>query len=598
LTGSNTNGPALDDINKRPAALTGNVQSIVLEALIVSVFLAALAASVATIRAVDPSVGRAVATLRSRFLFGVPWGTLVVIALVLAVYLFVQSGYRHWSHPVTIPFRAWSYLYPTGMLTAGFAHDDPGHLVGNLTGTVVLAPIAEYVWSHYPVRRRPRIDRSLGTFPFDGVVPARLAEQPWLGTPWIRAFVLFPGAVVLSAIGLSLFSIGPVIGFSGTVFAFGGLALTRYPLSTLVALLVQSVVRTIYQALTEPIVTAGISGSPPSPPGWATIAIQGHALGLVTGILVGLVLLWYRNQRPPAGRLWLAVFVFGMEQSLWAVYWFAGSGRFVLFRAIGVALVTLLALLVVAAITAPDRPWFPDAGVELLAAISWRSVGLAVLLVVTIFLSVPAVYPNLTTLEEDPVPNERSVSVGDYQVTYDENVRNRLIPALDVPGLGEQTNQTTSGIIVVSERRDIWAQVISRQRLAATGTERVALGGVGWRETVTAKIDRWSVAGNDSVYTVRLRPSGARNWTDVFASPPSTAGPTIDNRTVTLVPTNGSIQLRIERDNETTGRASLPGQNETITRDGLTFIREESGGTPSLVVERGGTRVRIAAKAS
>jgi membrane associated rhomboid family serine protease len=572
------------------------MQSVVVEAVLAATFLAALLASVLAIRAVDSTLDRLLARLRSRFIYGVPWGTLVVVVLVLTVYLFVQSGYGHWNQPVTIPFRAWSYLYPTGMLAAGFAHNGPSHLLGNLTGTVVLGPLAEYVWGHYPVCRRVRDDRSLGAFPFDGVVPAGLAGHGLLGRPWIRAVVIFPGIVVLVAVAMSLFALGPVIGFSGTVFAFGGLALTRYPLTTLVALLLQSVLGRLYEALTAPIVRAGISGSPPTPPGWATIAIQGHALGLVTGVVLGLALLRFRNERPPAARLWLAVFVFSMTRGLWAVYWLAGDGQYVLFQALGVALVAMLALLIVAAATAPTRPWFPDADDEAIAAISWRSLSLLALLVGLTFLSVPAAIPNLGVVGDDPVPGDQSVKVADYEVTYGEGVRNRLIPAIDLPGLDGATNQTTSGVIVVSKQRDIWTQAVPTQRLLATGSERIQLGGVGWRETVTAGTERWTVVGNRSVYTVWLQPESAQNRTAVFASPPSTVGQQIDNRTVALVPERGGVGLRIERDNETLGRASLPEPNQTVRRAGLTFALDTSDSRPTLIALRGGTRVRLAAR--
>ena len=91
--------------------------------------------------------------LTDRFLYGVPWGTLITVAGVVAFYLFAQSGLRHWAEPVTVAFRSWSYSYLPGMLSSGFAHGSPDHLVGNLIGTVVLAPIAEYAFSHYPPQR-------------------------------------------------------------------------------------------------------------------------------------------------------------------------------------------------------------------------------------------------------------------------------------------------------------------------------------------------------------------------------------------------------------------------------------------------------------
>lgn len=572
------------------------MQSVVVEGVLLVTFLAALAASVVAIRAVDSSVDRLIDSFRSRFLYGLPWGTLVVVVIVLAVYLFVQSGYRYWNQPVTIPFRTWSYFYPLGMLFGGFAHNGPGHLIGNLTGTVVLAPIAEYAWGHYPVRRRSQTDQSLGAFPFADVVPAHVTNHTVLGRPWIRAVVVFPGMVLVLSIVMSLFALGPVIGFSGAVFAFAGFALVNYPLTTVVALLLQSVLSRLYAAVTSPIVRAGISGSPPSPPGWATIAIQGHALGLVTGVLLGLGLLWYRNERPSAGRLWLAVFVFGITRGLWAVYWLAGGGQYVLFQALGVALVAILALLIVAASTAPTRPWFPDVDDEAIAAISWRSLSLLALLVGLVFLSVPAAIPNLGVVGDDPVPNDRSVTVEDYEVTYAEDVRNQLIPAIDLPGLDDQTNQTTSGVIVVSRQRQIWTPAISKQRLLGTGGEQLTLGGVGWRETVIVGLERWAIAGNQSVYSVSLRPETTQNATDVFASPPSTAGQQIENRTVTLVPRDGEIDLRVKRANETIGRGPLPRGNQTVRYGGLTFALDHSSGSPVLLAVRGGTRIRIAAR--
>jgi len=148
--------------------------------------------------------------LRRRFVLGVPWGTVVTVLGVLAVYLFVQGGYTHWYRPVVIPFRAWSYLAPLGMLTAGFAHAGPGHLLGNLFGTVALAPIVEYAFGHFPRERGASSFGSLQT------------------NPYVRALLVFPATVAIVGVTLTLFTLGPVIGFSGVVFAFAGFALVRY----------------------------------------------------------------------------------------------------------------------------------------------------------------------------------------------------------------------------------------------------------------------------------------------------------------------------------------------------------------------------------
>ncbi|ERH10902.1 MAG: hypothetical protein J07HX64_02681 [halophilic archaeon J07HX64] len=94
--------------------------------------------------------GRWRETLTDRFVLGVPWGSLVTLTLVVLVYLFVQSGIESWGDPVVLPFRSWSYSYVLGMLTAGFTHAGPGHLLGNVLGALVLSPLVEYAWGHYP----------------------------------------------------------------------------------------------------------------------------------------------------------------------------------------------------------------------------------------------------------------------------------------------------------------------------------------------------------------------------------------------------------------------------------------------------------------
>jgi len=102
---------------------------------------AALLASVAVAFLVDRPAALG-ARLRERFVLGVPWGTLVSAGVVLAVYLLLQGGLRNWYAPVTIPFRAWSYFYPLGVVTAAFSHNGASHLIGNLVGTLTLAPLA------------------------------------------------------------------------------------------------------------------------------------------------------------------------------------------------------------------------------------------------------------------------------------------------------------------------------------------------------------------------------------------------------------------------------------------------------------------------
>lgn len=569
----------------------------VLSPLLIGAVVVMLFGSALAVRRVDPEVDAFVAALRSRFIYGVPWGTLVTIGIVLLVYLFVQGGWADWDNPVALPFRAWSYFYPTGMVFGGLSHNSSGHLIGNLLGTAVLGPLAEYAWSHYPQgRQRQSEDQSLATFPFNRVLPGADDRSLWVNRPWIRAVVIFPGMVVLVAIVTTVLALGPVIGFSGAVFALGGFALVRFPLTTILLLTVRSAVSTVHSALTDPVVIAGTTPSGPSPPSWATIAIQGHALGIITGVILGIALLYYRNRQPPAARLWIATFVYGIVQGLWAVYWFLGDGEYILLRGLGVVLVALLALLVVSSAAGSSKPWFENVGGETMQALSWRSVGIIALVFGLALIAGPSILPNLSQPGDDAVPGEASIEIQDYEVTYAENARNQMIPRIDIPYLDEQTNVSTSGVIVVSESRGIWTQTTSRQRLAFSGSDRTHIGGIGWRDSVTAERTGWNVAGNDTVYTIDLEGGGER--VHAFESDPSTARTMVANRSVTLHGSEDGFELAVSLDEEVIDRGPIPPINETTDLGGLTLVneQEDDDSRSELFIEQDGTRVLIAAE--
>jgi membrane associated rhomboid family serine protease len=508
--------------------------------------------------------------LRTRFLLGVPWGTILVGAVVVSVYLFVQGGLSHWYDPVTLPFRAWSYLYPVGMVTAVFSHGGPGHLIGNLTGTLVLAPIVEYAWGHFPDRRGAQSFRS------------------WRTNPFVRAFVVFPGVALVVGLLTSLFALGPVIGFSGVVFALAGFALVHYPFTTLVAALgVQSVLSRTYRVLLDPVITAGVSGGGPSPPWWAQIAVQGHALGLLLGIILGVWIARSRDRGPNALRVWVAVLAFAVAQGMWAVYWFRGNGQFVLYQGVGLALVAILALLVTVAVTASERPFVRQ--------LSRRRAATLVLIVALSAVAGPAIPTNSLTVADDGTPAaEDAVAVEGYSVTYAEDVRNRMIPAIGVSLFGEVTAVRTSGVIVVNRDRHIWTQVVSANRLAFSGSETVRVGGVGWEATVEADREGWSVVGGDAAYQVRLRPENGEAQ-QVFNSSAATAEPRVSGMNVTVVPrTDGEFALRFTAEGETVAERPLPAAGDSVTVDGLRIERTDD----TLYAVGNGTRVRIAEKES
>jgi membrane associated rhomboid family serine protease len=546
----------------------------------VFVVLALLAGAVLALHFDD---SRLPARLRERFVLGVPWGTVVTVSGVLAVYLFLQGGYWHWYRPVVLPFRAWSYAEPLGMLVAGFAHAGPGHLLGNLFGTLTLAPIVEYAIGHYPATGQP-------ARPDPSTRRERLAALR--DDPIARAFLLFPLAVAAIGVLITLFTVGAVIGFSGVVFAFAGFALVRYPLGTVLGLVGSDLLNLLYNALQNPTITAS-GRSRFVTPWFADIAIQGHAIGLLTGVVLGALLLRRRPADTPSpARLFTGALLLASAQSLWAVYWYRGGTEYVLYRAIGLGLVALAAALIVVAVTGSDRRPFAslgggapnDPGDTRLVDLSVRQIGLAAIVVVAAVLSGPAVAVNLVSTQGD-LPGE-PVTVRGYEVTYAEGVENELVSAIPVTLFGETTQVTTSGVIVSNPDRGIWQSVVPRGRLGSNGRARVVVGGVGWRETVTAVRRGWTAVGGGTAYAVALEDGDERRT--VFTSDPARAEPRIADQNVSVVAENESFQLLVSEGNDTI-RRPLPRANESVTVRNVTF----HGGNGRVVAVHDGTRVTV-----
>jgi len=616
------------------AALAGVVASVVTPtaALVVAVTMT-VTGSLAVVHRIDRPAGRWGQRLRSRLVMGVPWGTLVSVAGVLAVYLFVQGGATAWRDPVTLPFRAWSVVYPQGLLAAPFAHDSASHLVGNLLATLVFGSLAEFAWGHFPRERGASSFGSAST------------------NPLVRAFVVFPAVVVGVGLLTSVFSLGPVIGFSGVVFAFAGFALTRYPLGTVVAAVGVGAVRLAYFALRQPVVVDRARPSPPAPPSWAEVAIQAHALGLLLGVVLGWYVFARREETASALAVWTGVLLLAVEQQLWAVYWFRGGDVYVLYRGVGVVLVALLAVLVTAALRAGDRPLrallrqgdrgddatatdgvdgraveadggrsdgsdrdgtasgpepapepgaaaaragdgqgggrLTDAGGDL--RLTGRSVAVLLLVLGVALLAGPGVGSKLFTVDAGAAPGNESqqVVVGDYTVTYAEDVPDQRVAVVDVELFGEMTAVNTSGVIVSSAERSIWQPVVSEGRLAFDGRVGVSVGGVGWRETVVAERRGWTADGGDTAYVVYLEHGDQRRL--VHRSDPATAEDTIAGRNVTVTPGEDGFFLVVENGTGTVDTAPVPGANESVEVGGLTLSNEEN----TIVASVDDTRVRV-----
>ena len=502
----------------------------------VLVVVAAALGSLYVVARLDESDGWG-ASLRSRFVLGVPWGTVVVVCGVVAVYLFVQGAGGDFTDPLVVPFRSWSYWYPLGMFTAPFAHGNLGHVTGNLLSTVVFAPVAEYAWSHYPTERGSQSFSSLSTNPV-----VRIA-----------GFVV---GVVLVGLVTSLFVPGPLIGFSGVVFAFAGFALVTRPLAAIFAIVAVRVVRVVYYGVTDPVVVAEARRQFVRP--WfADVAIQGHALGLVVGVLLGAVVVHRRGRWPDVRYVWFATLVFGISESLYAFYWYAGVDRYLLFRGAGVAVVFVLVTLVAIAVIASDRrpvPWSELTGSQLAAGL---------LLAVVIGIGIAAVPYNLAAV--DGVDGNGTVEVRDYTVAYVEDVPNGYVSAVSLPVVGDVAGGSAraSGVVVTSERRNAWEEVVPAGRLALNGEATVSVGGLGWRERVRANRSGWNAVGAGSTYKVSLqRPGEPRRL--AFADQPVRLAPTIAGLNLTIEPTRGGYALNGTRNRTTVERVRVPRANATV----------------------------------
>ncbi len=575
--------------------------------------------------------GRLRARLEHRFVYGVPWGTLVTVAVVVAFYLLAQGGLRNPSEPVTYPFITWSYLYPTGLLTAGIAHGNAGHIASNMTGTLAFAPIAEYVWSHYAPSRG-----STG----------RKRRRLTVTNPWIRAVVVFPAALLAAAFVTALFSLGPGLGFSGALFAIVGFAVVNHPLATVVAVVVSSVLGTLFRAVTEPVVTETVEVGPPLPPAWAGIGFQAHLLGFLLGVVVAVALLRHRGQSKAFGRVFFGTFLAGTALSLWLLVWTADD-VFFLYRGAGMTMVVALSLLVAAAAGgATSRiprplsvlPWAPTrrqlAVVWLLfvvvtfllgvvgIVIEGLAVGLGVatLLFVAVLAAAPAVPPLLPDrVFEGPVTRrgaalgvlvafslvvaapsipfgltavddtglDRGVEVDGYTVAYAENVTPTTTPLVDF-GNETQFDSEQSGVIVVNERLEMWTIGERKAMVEHEGNATVVVGGVGWRETVEVERTGWEVLGNDTTYVVDVKVDD--ETTRTFESDPVRANARIDGHTVEFVPTDDAFELRIGDEGETT----VPNVGETATVGEFTFETREIDGTTRVFVATDETELQIA----
>jgi len=518
--------------------------------------------------------------LRRRLVVGVPWGTLLTILGVLLVYWVLQGGWANPGDPVVIPFRSWSYFYPVGMLVAGFGHSGVGHITGNLLATAAFAPVVEFAVGHYPDERGTETFTSPRTNPYARVLAV-------------------PAGSFLAGLFTGLFSLGPVIGFSGVVFAYFGFAFVTRPLLALVALLGSDVVSLLYRSFRSPYITREAQPGFFTP-WYADVAIQGHAIGILLGVVLGAALLHRRGERPNPLSLWVAALLFAVSENLWALYTPVGASEYALFRAVGLSAVLLFAALVVSAVAASDRPLVSH--LPRLRAEGLPSRRRAARLGVTVLLAglaLSAVPFGFASVSGEVPEDAETVEVRDYTVTYVEGVPNQYVPGVEFSfeafgrsvelDTRETSNVLSSGVVVFSERRGIWIEAVPKGRLAFLGNAETWVGGIGWRERVLAARQGWSLQGNGTAYKVYLRRDGERRRL-AYRTDRVTAAPTVAGRNVSIRPTAEGFGLRVDRGNRTLGRAPIPDPYNETRVGGLTLNRTDR----TLYAVRNDTRVQVA----
>jgi membrane associated rhomboid family serine protease len=517
--------------------------------------------------------GRWRARLEDRFVYGVPWGTALVVAINVGFYLFAQSGLTHWDDPVIYAYISWSYFYPLGMVTSGISHGSPAHLIGNMTGTLALGVIAEYAWSHYP-------RAAYGSEDADDEIAE---DRTFVERPLVRALVFFPGALLAVGLLTAVYSLQPSLGFSGAVYALIGFAVVYYPLRAVAGVVAASAIGVIWNALTSPSVTSTVSSSPPSPPSWAGIGFQAHALGFLFGVFAALALLTKRDRFRSTQRVFFGVVGVGLAMSLWLVAWPGGTDEYTLYRGVGVVLLLVVTSLVAVA----------AGGSRSDSLVTKRKAAIGALVAFTFLVAAPGVLGGIFVVDDGGIEGSQAVEIEDYTVAYAEDASiGRELPFGDANASEQADGTEVSGVLLTSEDREIWTRAVRADVLEFTGNETVVVGGIGWRETVRAQRIGWDVAGNGTAYVVDLHHDG--ETTRSFTSEPTTASARIEGYDVTVVPTQEAFELRVRDDGGVVDTVPIPEATSETSVGDVRIVTELEDGVRHVSMETDDSRAVIA----
>lgn len=488
--------------------------------------------------------------VKSRLVYGVPWGTLTITTVLVAVYVLLQGGYSD-TGPVVVGYRSWSFAYPEAVFISSFAHHTTPHLLGNIAWFLVFGSLTEYAWGHY------HADEGRSPFDYD-----RAVREGWLTNPIVRIGV-FTGGVILYGVVSSLVTPGATIGASGIVFAVCGVAVFMLPKLSLVGIVIVEPVRVIVTALTTPVYTTTQAT------GMAVdVSFTTHLFGLLTGVLIAFILSRHRADTRDVvspGMVAVAVLGFTTATGLYAFTQPVTANTTVVFHAIGAAFI-LTVVVFTALMTVQDR-------VVLIQRVDLSAQDIAVggVICVVLALSVIGVVYNVVPVTSGTA--NASVEVNDHTVMYGENMDDAYATAFSTASVIDAPKQ--SGVIVTSADRNVWHVAVSAAELRRDQQTTVPVGGVGWREHVTVTRDEWHMPGHGPVYTVTATHNNEE--TVLYNSDSVTSVNRVNGNTVTIRAENGSFFVTVHEAGNGTGTGHetvrIPSAGESRTVGNITLER-------------------------
>jgi hypothetical protein len=448
-----------------------------------------------------------------------------------------------------------------------------------MAGTLALGVIAEYAWSHYP-----HSAYEAGDSPESArAEPPADDDRTLVERPLLRALVFFPGALLAVALLTAIYSLQPSLGFSGAVYALIGFAVVYYPLRAVAGVVAASALGVLWSALANPTVTSSVSAGAPSPPAWAGIGFQAHAIGFLFGVFAALALVTKRDRVLSKQRVFFGVVGVGLAMSLWLVVWPGGTDEYTLYRGVGVVLLLLVTSLVAVA----------AGGSRSDSLVTKRKAAIAALVAFTFLIAAPGVLGGIFVVDDGGIEGSQAVEIQDYTVAYAENATiGRELPFGEANASEQADGTEISGVLLTSEDREIWTQAVRADVLEFSGNETVVVGGIGWRETVRAQRVGWDVAGNDTAYAVDLHHDD--ETVRSFTSEPSTANVRIDGYGVTVVPTVDAFELRVRDDGGVVDTVPIPDATAETTVGDVSIVTELDDGIRHVSVETDNSRAVIA----